>query len=216
MVFRLDQFPSIANQFMAELRSTEIQTDKMRFRRNLERMGEILSYEVSKHLPHHEIEVETPLGISSIHVPKESLVICSILRAGIPLHYGILNFFDHADNAFVAAYRAHHKDGSFEISLNYLTCPELDGKVLLMADSMLATGSSVEKALEAMAEFGTPAHTFLISVIASSDAIERMQRLYPHVHIFVGAVDDELTAKSYIVPGLGDAGDLAFGKKMQE
>ena len=216
MLFRLDQKSSIANQFMAELRSVQIQSDKMRFRRNLERVGEILCYEMSKHLGTQDIEVETPLGIASVKVPSGDVVICSILRAGIPLHYGILNYFDQADNAFVAAYRAHHKDGSFDISLNYLTCPDLDNKVLIIADAMLATGSSVEKAWEAMLDYGKPSKVFLISVIASTDGIERIQRLYPQIHIFVGAIDDELTAKSYIVPGLGDAGDLAFGKKMQD
>lgn len=216
MIFKLSDSPSVANQFLAELRDVNVQADRMRFRRNLERIGEVLAYEISKTLSYEEVEVETPLGVATIQLPTNRVVLATILRAGIPMHQGMLNFFDNASSAFISAYRKHHKDGSFEISMEYVSCPDLDGCTLILIDPMMATGASMDVTLKALLENGTPEKIHIVSALASSHAIESIRRLYPEASIWMCAEDEELTAKSYIVPGLGDAGDLCYGDKIQD
>ncbi len=217
MIFNLSEHSSIANRFLGELRSVKIQKDRMRFRRNLERLGEVLGYELSKTLAYKQIEVETPLGIASVAVPSQRIILGTILRAGLPLHQGLLNYFDEAGNAFVSAYRKHHKDGTFEINLEYVSCPNIEGSVLIICDPMMATGASMGLAADTLKEAGgIPSEIHFVTAIASTYAIEHLERLYPDAHIWMGALDEELTAKSFIVPGLGDAGDLSYGPKMQE
>jgi len=214
MVHLLSKENSIINQFISELRNVEVQNDRMRFRRNLERIGEIAALEISKKLTYSTKEVTTPLGIAPVMVPSEQPVIGTILRAGLPLHQGLLNYFDHADNAFISAYRKHHKDGSFEISLDYVSSPPLTDRIFILADPMLATGSSIVTTYRAMIERGKPRHTHIVAALGSTQGIEYVKRHLPEsVDIWIGAIDEELTAQSYIVPGLGDAGDLAFGEK---
>jgi uracil phosphoribosyltransferase len=203
------------NQFVAELRNVEVQQDRMRFRRNLERIGEIIAYEISKLLIYEEVEITTPLGAAVMNLAKEQPVIATILRAGLPMHQGFLNYFDHADNAFISAYRKHHKDGSFDIALEYVSCPSLENRTLILCDPMLATGSSMVMTYKAMLDRGVPRHTHIVCAIASAQGIAHVKsHLSENVTIWAAAVDDELTAQSYIVPGLGDAGDLAFGEKL--
>lgn len=213
MSFNLASTNSVANQFVAELRDVNIQKDRMRFRRNLERVGEILAYEISKTLEYHIVPTGTPLGISDVSVPSQRIVLATILRAGLPFHQGMLNYFDHADNAFISAYRRNHKDGSFEIQLDYISTPNLDGCVLILADPMLATGASINVSMKELARFGTPDTVHIAAVLASVAGIEAVKKAHPKARIWAGAIDEELTAKLYIVPGLGDAGDLAFGEK---
>lgn len=214
MVRILSEQNSIVNRFIAELRDVSIQNDRARFRRNLERIGEIAAYEISKTLPYHTKEFTTPLGVAPMDVPAEQPVVATILRAGLPLHQGVLNYFDHADNAFISAYRKHHKDGSFEISLEYVASPSLEGRIVILTDPMLATGQSMVMTYKAMLERGVPAHTHVVSVIASNLGVEYVKKhLSSNITLWIGAVDEELTAQSYIVPGLGDAGDLAYGEK---
>lgn len=213
MPFNLSASNTVANQFIAELRSANIQQDRMRFRRNLERVGEVLAYEISKTLEYHIVPTETPLGVSDMSVPSQRIVLATILRAGLPFHEGMLHYFDRADNAFISAYRRNHKDGSFEIQLDYISTPNLDGCVLILADPMLASGASINVALKELARFGTPSAVHIAAVISSVAGIEAVKKAHPNVHIWSGAIDEELTAKSYIVPGLGDAGDLAYGEK---
>lgn len=206
---------SIFNQFIAEIRDKEVQSDSLRFRRNMERMGEIFAYEISRKLTFVKKKITTPLGIAKVPVLKEQIVLATILRAGLPLHYGLLNYFDRAENAFVSAYRKHGKDGSFKIKIEYLSSPSVDKKILILSDPMLATGSSMVLSYEAMLQRGKPKHTHIVSTIASAEGVEYAKKnLPPNVTIWLGAVDDELTAHAYIVPGLGDAGDLAFGEKV--
>lgn len=206
---------SIFNQFVAEVRDAEIQKDKMRFRRNMERLGEIFAYEISKELQWQSREVVTPLGVAEVPVLKEQPVLATILRAGLPFHNGILNYFDRAENAFVSAYRRHHKDGSFDIQLEYVSTPDLSGKELILCDPMLATGASLVLAYKSLLKHGRPAHTHVVSVLAHVDGINYVkQNLQSNSTIWAGAVDEELTAQAFIVPGLGDAGDLAYGEKM--
>lgn len=216
MIHNLSDQPTIANQFLAELRDVRIQSDRMRFRRNLERIGEVLAYEISRTLPYETRQVETPLGIANVVLPARRVVLACILRAGLPLHEGMLHYFDHADNAFVSAYRCHHKDGSFEIKLQYVTCPDLEGCALILIDPMLATGASMVLAAQELQQFGTPAEIHFASVLACRPGVDYVRRMFPKAHIWTAAIDEELTAKSYIVPGLGDAGDLAYGAKLQE
>lgn len=205
---------SILNQFIAELRDVNIQNDPMRFRRNLERTGEIFAYEISKHLNYIKQEVTTPLGSAGTSTLAEQPVLATILRAGIPLHQGMLNFFDKAQNAFISAYRKHHKDGHFDIEIEYISSPDLTDKTLILVDPMLATGASMVLAYKALLAKGKPKHTHLVSVLASVQGVEYIHHHLPSsVTLWLGAVDDELTAQAYIVPGLGDAGDLAYGKK---
>jgi uracil phosphoribosyltransferase len=215
MIINLSQQHSLISNWVAELRDTTIQTDRMRFRRNLERIGEVAAYEISKVLPFIEKEIQTPLGIAEHKVLKEQPVLATILRAGLPLHQGLLNFFDRADNAFISAYRKHNKDGSFEISLDYVSCPELEGRVVIISDPMLATGSSLVKTIHFLKAEGKPREIHIVAAIACTVGIEYVKREEPSVTIWCGDIDDELTAKGYIVPGLGDAGDLAFGTKVQ-
>ena len=215
MVINLSKEHSLVSNWIAEIRDVEVQNDRMRFRRNLERVGEIAAYEISKRLPSQQTEVQTPLGTAVCNVLAQQPVLATILRAGLPLHQGLLNYFDKADNAFVSAYRKHDKDGSFEISLEYMSSPELEGRVLIISDPMLATGSSLVKSIQYMREEGEPSHIHIVAAIACSVGIEYVQRQLPGVTIWCGDVDDELTAKGYIVPGLGDAGDLAYGVKIQ-
>ena len=216
MPYKLVDHSSIANLFIAELRDVSVQGDRMRFRRNVERLGQIFAFEISKTFNFRSEERETPLGVAEVSIPNERIVIASILRAGLSLHNGMLSFFDNADNAFISAYRKHHKDGTFEIKLEYATCPNLDGCILILVDSMLATGASFEATLKVLERHGTPKQIHIVTVIASVDGVNYLKRINPQVKIWVGDLDDELTAKSYIVPGLGDAGDLLFGEKLQE
>lgn len=215
MVINLSDQCSLVSQWISELRDIQVQTDRMRFRRNLERIGEIAAYEISKVLDFEEKEVQTPLGISVCDVLKEQPVLATILRAGLPLHQGLLNYFDKADNAFISAYRKHLRDGSFEISLEYVSCPELENRVVIISDPMLATGSSLVKTIQYLREEGHPREIHIVAAIACTVGIEYVQRSEPNVKLWCGAIDEELTAKGYIVPGLGDAGDLAFGVKVQ-
>lgn len=216
MVKNLSEQHSLLSNWIGELRNTEIQGDRMRFRRNLERIGEVMAYEISKALPCEDREIGTPLGISVCKVLSRQPVLATILRAGLPLHQGMLNYFDRADNAFISAYRKHHGDGSFEIELEYLSCPSLEDRILIISDPMLATGASLVKTIHMLKEEGTPAAIHVVSAIACTVGIEYVRREQPDVTIWCGAIDEELTAKGYIVPGLGDAGDLAFGEKTQQ
>lgn len=215
MVINLSDQCSLVSQWISELRDVQVQTDRMRFRRNLERIGEIAAYEISKVLDFEEREVQTPLGISVCDVIREQPVLATILRAGLPLHNGLLNYFDKADNAFISAYRKHNRDGSFDISLDYVSCPELENRVVIISDPMLATGSSLVKTIQYLREEGHPREIHIVVAIACTVGIEYVIRSEPNVKLWCGAIDEELTAKGYIVPGLGDAGDLSFGTKVQ-
>ncbi|MEW7278800.1 uracil phosphoribosyltransferase [Aquimarina sp. 2201CG1-2-11] len=207
---------SVLNQFIAELRDVHVQKDTMRFRRNIERIGEIIGYELSKTLEHTSKTITTPLGTKEMHVPINNLVICAILRAGLPLHQGVLNYFDTAENAFISAYRDHSiSEEEFEIVVKYLASPSLENKVLILADPMLATGKTLETTFSALKERGIPEQIHIISVIGSEQGIEYIKGIFPeNTHLWIAAVDEKLNDKSYIVPGLGDAGDLAFGVKL--
>lgn len=216
MLHRLFESNSILNQFIAEIRDIEVQADRLRFRRNMERIGEVFAYEISKYLSYEEQDVETPLGIAKCNLPSDRIVLATILRAGLPLHNGLLSFLDMADNAFISAYRQHHKDGTFEIKMQYKTSPSIEDAVLIISDPMLATGASMQQTIQAMLDHGTPKQIHIVVAIASSNGINYIRRHYPNAHLWVAAEDEELTAKSYIVPGLGDAGDLAYGSKLQE
>jgi uracil phosphoribosyltransferase len=215
MVINLSQHYSLLCDWVAELRDETIQQDRLRFRYNLERIGAIAAYEISKHLGFEERDIQTPLGISKLKTLKNQPVIATILRAGLPLHQGLLHYFDKADNAFIAAYRKHARDGSFEIDLSYISCPELENRVLILSDPMLATGASLVKTIRFLREEGHPSAIHIVTAIACTVGIEYVKREEPTCKIWCGAIDDELTAKGYIVPGLGDAGDLAFGMKVQ-
>lgn len=216
MIFNLSERDTIANKFVAELRNVEIHDNRMRFRRNMERIGEILAYEISKTLEYGEVEVETPMGIATANIPNERIVLGTIMRAGLPLHQGMLNVFDEADNAFVSAYRRHHKDGSFEIKLEYVSCPNLEDSVLILADPMLATGASIVTTLQELLRYGKPKAIHIAAAIAAIPGKDHVRRYFPNANLWLGALDEELTAKSYIVPGLGDAGDLSYGEKLQD
>ncbi|MFN5476873.1 MAG: uracil phosphoribosyltransferase [Sphingobacteriales bacterium] len=216
MVINLSEKNSLVNTWISEIRDISVQQDRMRFRRNLERIGEIAAYEISKTLPFTEKEIQTPLGTSVCKVFQEQPVLGTILRAGMPLHQGMLNYFDKADNAFISAYRKHHRDGSFEISLEYVSCPDLTDRILILCDPMLATGSSLVKTIQHLKDEGMPKAIHVVCAIACTVGIEYVRREQPQVTIWCGDIDEELTAKGYIVPGLGDAGDLAFGTKQQQ
>ncbi len=215
-VINLGEQNSILGRFVAELRDKNIQKDSLRFRRNLERIGEIFAYEISKTLDYSTKEVTTPLGIAKCSTPDNKLVISTILRAGLPLHNGVLNIFDNAQNAFIAAYRKYGKDNKFTIQIEYVSSPSIKDKILVLTDTMLATGSSVVLAYNKLCENGEPAHTHIICPIASESSLGYLSKHLPHkkVTLWVAAIDQELTNKSYIVPGIGDAGDLAFGTKL--
>jgi uracil phosphoribosyltransferase len=211
----LGQRQSLFTQFLSEIRDVEIQQDSLRFRRNLERLGEIFAYEISKVLEHHEKDVQTPLGVAVTPVLKSQPVLATILRAGLPLHRGLLNYFDQAENTFISAYRKHHGDAdTFEVEIEYLSSPSIEGKTVILCDPMLATGSSMVLAYQALLERGVPEHAHVVVIIASTEGLEFAKNNLPeNVTYWVGAVDSELTSRKYIVPGLGDAGDLAYGAK---
>ena len=207
---------SLLNQYIAEIRDKNIQQDSLRFRLNLERVGEIFAYEISKALEFTERSIQTPLGIAKVPVLANQPVLATIMRAGLPLHQGLLNYFDKAQNAFISAYRKYEKDGTFNIHFEHISCPDINKKTVIISDSMLATGASMVLSYKALLERGNPIHTHIVSVIASREGVDHLQKHLPskNISIWVGAIDDELTVKSYIVPGLGDAGDLAFGEKI--
>ncbi len=215
MIYNIGEKSSLVNQFMSEIRDKNIQKDSLRFRRNLERMGEIFAYEISQKLTYQSQMVETPLGIAQVPVLSENILLATIMRAGMPLHQGLLNYFDKAGNAFISAYRKYHKDGSFDIKFEYLSAPATDNKTIILSDPMLATGSSMVLAYNALLGKGTPTYTHIVVLVASTDGIEYLKKHIDmtKVSVWVAAIDKELTAKSYIVPGIGDAGDLAYGDK---
>ncbi|HBT93184.1 MAG TPA: uracil phosphoribosyltransferase [Chitinophagaceae bacterium] len=216
MVHHLSEKHSLLSNWIAELRDVQIQKDRMRFRRNIERIGEVIAYEMSKQMAHKLVNTTTPLGTHASKILMEQPVIATVLRAGLPMHQGMLNYFDKADNAFISAYRKHHPDGSFEISVEYLSCPDLNNRILIIADPMLATGASLVETIQAITKTQTPKEIHIAVAIASKKGIETVQAaLGMDTSIWCGDIDDVLNDKSYIVPGLGDAGDLAYGTKMQ-
>ncbi len=216
MVHHLSEKHSLLSNWIAELRDVQIQKDRMRFRRNIERIGEVIAYEMSKHMAHKVANTTTPLGIHASKILMEQPVIATVLRAGLPMHQGMLNYFDKADNAFISAYRKHHPDGSFEISVEYLSCPDLNNRILIIADPMLATGASLVETIQAITKTQKPKEIHIAVAIASKKGIETVQAaLGMDTPIWCGDIDNVLNDKSYIVPGLGDAGDLAYGTKMQ-
>lgn len=215
MVHNLSSEDSLVSQYMAEIRDAGIQQDRMRFRTNLERIAQIAAYKLSKTLDWTDEKIQTPLAKTTVRVLKEQPLIANILRAGMPMHFGLLHFFDKADNAFISAYRKHNEEGDFIIELEYLSCPPINDRVLIVADPMLATGSSMILTLKALFKMGTPKKTHIVCAIASKEGISRVTKELPDVTIWTGDVDNELNDKAYIVPGLGDAGDLAFGSKIQ-
>lgn len=206
---------SLVNSWINELRNVEMQQDRMKFRRNLERIGEIAAFEISKHLEQKEIEITTPLDKIKVREIAVQPVITTILRAGVPLFQGVLNYFDKADCGFVAAYRKHDANDYFSIKQDYLTCPNIEGRPLIVADPMLATGASLIEALKDLLTNGKPSQIHIVAAIASKIGVETVQKAYPEAHIWVGALDENLTPKGYITPGLGDAGDLSYGEKLQ-
>lgn len=220
-VINLSEHNSICNQYLKEIRSVDIQQDSLRFRRNIERIGEVMAIEVSKMLTYAEEPVTTPLGVANVQIPQDSIVLGTILRAGLPMHHGFMNIFDRAENAFLSAYRRVGRtcDGKpqIEIVSEYLAAPSLDGKTLIIADPMLATGMSMEVGYEALLSHGTPKQTHLCCIIGTKRAIEYLENMLPKdapVTLWCAAVDEKLNDKKYIVPGLGDAGDLCFGEKL--
>lgn len=217
MITNLCKDYSLIAEFMRELRDKTIQQDRMRFRNNITRIGEIIAYEISKKIVSKRTEVETVLGTKEIHVMEQQPIIASILRAGLPLHTGLLNMFDKADNCFISAYRKHSEIDSneFTIQVEYVSCPPLNDRVLIVADPMLATGASLVSCIQALLKYGTPSTIHIVNILATYEGIEEVQKHFDNAHIWCADIDDELTAKSYIVPGLGDAGDLCFGEKMQ-
>ena len=216
MVVNMSESHSLVSNWVSELRDVDIQKYRARFRRNLERIGEVAAYEISKTLPFGIFEVQTPLWLHNSKVLKEQPVLATILRAGLPLHNGMLNYFDKADNAFISAYRKHKRDGSFEISMQYMSCPSLENRILIISDPMLATGASLSKTIQYLKNEGNPKEIYIVCAIASTVGIEYLQRQCGlDIKIWCGDIDDEITAKGYIVPGLGDAGDLSFGSKLQ-
>lgn len=214
-VINFDETPSLVSQYMSELRNIDIQSDMLRFRRNLERIGEIMAYEISKTVSYKTTAVQTPLAVAECHEISDEIVLATIFRAGIPFHQGFLNYFDHAQNAFVSAYRKYKEKENFDVFIEYIASPSIEGKTLVIADPMLATGSSMELSYRALLTKGMPAKIHVASVIASKMAIDYVKNTFPddRTTIWAGAIDDEINAHSYIVPGLGDAGDLAYGIK---
>ena len=216
MVHHLSEKHSLLSNWVSELRDIHVQNDRMRFRRNLERIGEVAAYEMSKHMSNKIVPTTTPLGIHQSKVLAEQPVLATILRAGLPLHQGMLNYFDKADNAFISAYRKHHADGSFEISIEYLSCPNLNNRVVIVSDPMLATGASLVETIKTITKNQTPKELHIVVAIASTKGIETVEAaLGKNIPIWCGDIDDTLNDHSYIIPGLGDAGDLAYGTKMQ-
>jgi len=215
MVVNLSEQHSLISNWVSELRDTELQQDRMRFRSNLERIAEVIGYEISKTLSWEEKEITTPLGISKCRVLVQQPVLATILRAGLPMHTGLLNYFDKADNAFISAYRKHNPDGSFDIHMEYMSCPEIENRIVIISDPMIATGSSLVKSIEFLKAEGAIKELHIVCAIACTVGIEYVTRAFPKATIWCADIDDEITAKGYIVPGLGDAGDLAFGAKLQ-
>ena len=215
-IHHLEKNNSILNKFIAEIRDEKIQRDSLRFRNNISRIGEILGYELSKHLNYSTQEITTCLGTKSINLPNNKIVLCSVLRAGLTLHQGLLNYFDDAESAFISAYRSHPVDGAnSEIIVEYFATPSLENKTLILADPMLATGQSLIAVYDAIKKYGNTKEIHLVAVIASTDGIDFIKNHFPeNTHLWIAAIDDELNDKGYIVPGLGDAGDLAFGNKL--
>lgn len=215
-MFVFTQQPSLANQYIAELRDVSIQQDRMRFRRNLERLGELMAYEISKTLSYQTVAVQTPLGISHTQVLRKQPVLATIMRAGLPFHQGFINYFDQAENAFAGAYRGYSSgdNDEFEIAMDYIVSPDLSGKTLVLCDPMLATGRSLEKVYHALLRYGIPAQTHIAAVIASPEGVRHVQQQLPQCHLWLGAIDDHLNEHSYIIPGLGDSGDLSYGGKI--
>lgn len=214
-IINFAETPSLVNQYMSELRDVNVQNDMLRFRRNLERIGEIMAYEISKRMHYANKEITTPLATATCEVLAEQVVLATIFRAGIPFHQGFLSYFDHAQNAFVSAYRKYREKENFDVFIEYIASPKIDGKTLIIADPMLATGSSMELCYKALLTKGNPAHVHVASIIASDAAIEYVKQAFPDekTTVWVGAVDPIINSHSYIVPGLGDAGDLAYGVK---
>jgi len=206
---------SLFNQFIAETRDMDIQKDPLRFRSNFERMGQIFAYEISKTLEYEEREVVTSLGTAMVPVLRRPPVLATILRAGLPLHLGMLSMFDKAPSAFISAFRKTYKDGNFILDVEHVSCPDLTGETLVLSDAMIASGSSMLLCYRELIHYGTPRYIHIVAILASTEGIENLKRQLPktNITIWVGAIDDELTAQAFIVPGLGDAGDLAFGKK---
>ncbi|MHA4894070.1 uracil phosphoribosyltransferase [Pedobacter sp. PWIIR3] len=214
MVFDLSKTNSIANVFVAELRDELIQKDAMRFRRNMERLGEYFAYEISKTLPYTQTETQTPLGTAATVQLARQPVLATILRAGLTLHQGMLNVFDRADSAFIAAYRRNHKSGSFEIQIEYISAPDLSDRIVIMADPMLATGMSMVLCCKELVGKYNIKELHIVSAIASTEGVRHLRANFPKAKLWLGAIDEEMTSKAYIVPGLGDAGDLAYGSKL--
>lgn len=215
MMHILSNEVSLVNSWINELRNVEVQTDRMKFRRNMERIGEIAAFEISKKLDYKEVEITTPLDKIKVKEIAVQPVITTILRAGVPLFHGVLNYFDKADCGFVAAYRKHDMNDYFSIKQDYLTCPNIEGRPLIVADPMLATGASLIEALKDLLTHGKPSQIHIVAAIASRQGAEAIRTAYPEAQIWIGAIDEELTSKGYITPGLGDAGDLSFGEKLQ-
>lgn len=214
MIYELSKNHSVLSSFIREIRDEQLQKDRMRFRKNLERIGEVMAYEISKTFNYQQMEVTTPLGIAEMEIATDTPVLCTIMRAGLPMHQGMLNYFDHADAAFVAAYRRHHKGGEFEIEVDYTSSPSLENRVLIIADPMLATGASIEMVYKQLIRKGIPSKLHIASIIASDSGVKHLRSKLPESTTYwMGAIDKELTAQAYIVPGLGDAGDLAYGRK---
>lgn len=214
-IVNFDNTNSLMSRLMLEMRSVTIQNDRMRFRRNLERAGQIMAYEISKTFEYRKVGINTPLGVADCHEPADQVVLATIFRAGLPFHQGFLSYFDRAENAFVSAYRKYREKDDFDILIEYLASPSLDGKTLIICDPMLATGASMELSYKALLTRGTPRKIHLASVVASMQAVDYVRQTFPeNTTLWVGAIDDEINAHSYIVPGLGDAGDLAFGTKL--
>lgn len=215
-VVEFDAFNSIINNFVAEVRNVEVQGDRMRFRKNLERIGELMAYEISKTLDYEKVAIATPLGEKEANILVDQPVLATILRAGVPMHQGFLNIFDKADNAFIAAYRKYDKNEDYEIRIEYYSAAKIDGRVLILVDPMLATGTSMVQCLEGLLHGEMkPKKLHLVSIIASAEGVDYVKKKLSKYDatLWVGSIDDELTAKAYIVPGLGDAGDLAYGEK---
>ena len=216
MVHNFSAEHSLISNWVSELRCIDVQKDRMRFRRNLERIAEVIGYEISRQMDTEEIEITTPMGTAKCKVLKDQPVLATILRAGLAMHNGLLNYFDRADNAFLSAYRKHNADGSFEIALEYMSCPPIDGRVVILSDPMLATGASLVKAIQYIRDAGKLKTLHIVCAIAATQGIETLLKAEPTATIWCGAIDDDLSAKGYILPGLGDAGDLAYGSKMQQ
>lgn len=214
MIFNLSIIPSVANHFIAELRDADMQQDSMRFRKNMERLGEIFAYEISRAFEYTDTDFETPLGTATVSIMQEQPVLATILRAGLPLHQGLLNFFDRADSAFIAAYRKTDKAGKFTIRSDYAATPSLDGRIVIISDPMLATGMSMVLCCKDLLAQYNIRQLHIVCVIASTEGVEHVKANLPNAHLWLGAVDEEMTTKAYIVPGLGDAGDLAYGTKL--